>query len=137
MTEEIINSDGSRNWQANILLDNIKRLEQENRALRKANEISIEKVTVTAEAKRLKELEQENKELKETIKQYCEWLDEERESNDKLQKVYQNDHCDLLNYRFALAEIQKAIKSYDLAVDNGVSVDTLYTIGKIINEVLS
>lgn len=35
MTEEIINSDGSRNWQANILLDNIKRLEQENKELKK------------------------------------------------------------------------------------------------------
>lgn len=34
MTEEIINSDGSRNWQANILLDNIKRLEQENKELK-------------------------------------------------------------------------------------------------------
>ena len=34
MTEGIINSDGSRNWQANILLDNIKRLEQENKELR-------------------------------------------------------------------------------------------------------
>ena len=34
MTEEIINADGSRNWQANILLDNIKRLEQENKELK-------------------------------------------------------------------------------------------------------
>lgn len=34
MTEEIINSDGSRNWQANILLDNVKRLEQENKELK-------------------------------------------------------------------------------------------------------
>ena len=40
-------------------------------------------------------------------------------------------------YRSALEEIQKAIKSYDLSVDNGVSVDTLYTISKIINEVLN
>lgn len=34
MTEEIMNSDGSRNWQANILLDNVKRLEQENKELK-------------------------------------------------------------------------------------------------------
>ena len=34
MTEGIINSDGSRNWQANILLDNVKRLEQENKELK-------------------------------------------------------------------------------------------------------
>ena len=33
MTEEIINADGSRNWEANILFDNIKRLEQENKHL--------------------------------------------------------------------------------------------------------
>lgn len=29
MTEGIMNADGSRNWQANILLDNVKRLEFE------------------------------------------------------------------------------------------------------------
>lgn len=34
MTKELINSDGSRNWEANILLDNIHRLEQENKELR-------------------------------------------------------------------------------------------------------
>lgn len=38
MTEGIINADGSRNWQANILLDNIKRLEQEREELKKENE---------------------------------------------------------------------------------------------------
>ena len=37
MTEQIINSDGSRNWQANILLDNITRLEQENKELKEEN----------------------------------------------------------------------------------------------------
>lgn len=38
MTEEIINSDGTRNWGANILLDNIKRLEQENKQMKSALE---------------------------------------------------------------------------------------------------
>jgi hypothetical protein len=38
MTEEIINSDGTRNWEANILLDNIKRLEQENKQMKSALE---------------------------------------------------------------------------------------------------
>jgi len=52
---------------SNCYYKQLKRLEQENRELRKANEISIEKVTVTAEAKRLQELEQENKELKTCI----------------------------------------------------------------------
>lgn len=32
--KEILNSDGSRNWQANILLDNVKRLEAEYARLR-------------------------------------------------------------------------------------------------------
>lgn len=44
MTEEIINSDGSRNWQANILLDNVKRLEQENKQMKSA----LEKIRILA-----------------------------------------------------------------------------------------
>jgi hypothetical protein len=36
--EEILNADGSSNWQANILLDNVKRLEQENAELKAENE---------------------------------------------------------------------------------------------------
>ena len=32
--KEIINADGTRNWQANILLDNVKRLEAENSDLK-------------------------------------------------------------------------------------------------------
>jgi uncharacterized protein YjaG (DUF416 family) len=51
----------------NKLHQKIDGLGQENKELRKANEISIEKVTVTSEAKRLQELEQENKELKKQI----------------------------------------------------------------------
>ena len=35
--KEIVNTDGSRNWQANILLDNLKRLEQENAELKAEN----------------------------------------------------------------------------------------------------
>lgn len=60
--------------------------------------------------KRLQRLKQENEKLKEDIKQYCNWLDEEREDNDKLQKAYQDDHCDLLNYRKALEEIRECAK---------------------------
>ena len=40
MTEEIINTDGSRNWEANILLDNIKRLEQENKELQAYKDVN-------------------------------------------------------------------------------------------------
>lgn len=78
--------------------------------------------------KQLNRLEQENEELLETLTKGC----------------YQNlqHECRIWelkesNYRSALEEIQKAIKSYDLVVDNGASVDTLYTIRKIINEVLN
>ena len=80
--------------------------------------------------KQLKRLEQENKELKETIKQYCEWLDEERESNEKLQKVYQNDHCDLLKYRSALEEIRMILNKECGVIGNAKAVG-------IINEVLN
>ena len=34
MDKEILNSDGSRNYQVNILLDNVKRLEKENARLK-------------------------------------------------------------------------------------------------------
>ena len=40
MTEEIINSNGSRNWEANILLDNVKRLEQENKELQAYKDVN-------------------------------------------------------------------------------------------------
>lgn len=69
MTEEIINSDGSRNWQANILLDNVKRLEQENKELK--SQIESQKGLITVGGKqqyeylqRIDELEQANRELK-------------------------------------------------------------------------
>ena len=35
---EITNEDGSRNWEANILFDNVRRLEQENAELKAENE---------------------------------------------------------------------------------------------------
>lgn len=73
------------------------------------------KVLVEKEA-----LEQENKELKAETLQWKQIKD--MANNNK--------------YRSALEEIKKAIKSYYLTVDNGASVDTLYTIRKIINEVL-
>lgn len=37
MSEEILNSDGTRNYQANILLGNVRRLEQENLQLLEVN----------------------------------------------------------------------------------------------------
>lgn len=74
-------------------------------------------------------LEQENKELKEQNETLNYQWHKQSEIGDEWYKVAEK-------YKTALEEIQKAIKSYDLGVDNGVSVDTLYTIRKIINEVL-
>lgn len=75
----------------------------------------------------LRRLKQENKELEEKLNAFVE------HSKTESDKVYYK----MLDYKTALEEIQKAIKSYDLNVDNGVSVDTLYTIRKIIDEVLN
>lgn len=94
----------------------LKRLEQENRALRKANEISIEKVTVTAEAKRLKELEQENKELKEKIKKYS--------------AINEQDTKDYAILRNALEEIR-------ILATKNVSIENFVKIQNKINEVLN
>jgi DNA repair exonuclease SbcCD ATPase subunit len=163
MTEEIINADGSRNWQANILLDNItrleqerndlqerlltladayqetrnvcKRLEQENRKLRKANEISIEKVTVTAEAKRLQELKQENKDFEILAKSLYKRIEELEKENEALvfremlykadyeaseqenKEIYENGQTEITKlcnektkYRSALEEIRNDLK---------------------------
>jgi uncharacterized phage infection (PIP) family protein YhgE len=61
--EEILNADGSRNWQANILLDNVKRLEQENAELKAYKDVNEDFKTAWAE------LKAENDRLKEEIKQ--------------------------------------------------------------------
>lgn len=99
--------------------------------------------------KQLKRLEQENKELKKAydeISNNSEILHENhslRIANAKLSEDLWQHGISMrewkeqsLKYRSALEEIQKVIKSYDLTVDNGASVDTLYTIKNIINEVL-
>lgn len=75
--------------------------------------------------KQRKRLEQENKELKAY-----------KDVNEDFKKAWNELNEKYKQLRSALEEIKKTIKSYDLAVDNGASVDTLYTIRKIINEVL-
>lgn len=80
-------------------------------------------------------LEQENKRYKQLLQGcpadgdncgFCEI--------DKLNKELEQENKQM---KSALEEIKKVIKSYDLTVDNGASVDTLYTIRNIINEVLN
>lgn len=109
----------------------LKRLEQENKELRKANEISIEKVTVTAEAKRLQELEQENKELKiyiESNKQQVEEAEMLVMDNDRLQQEVENlkdtIYYDVERYRSALEEIREILQKPDLPT---VDEDNLMT----------
>lgn len=75
---------------------------------------------------KIESLEQENKELKELI----------GKTRYNRLEMYESFETECNNYRSVLEEIRKTIKSYDLTVDNGASVDTLYTIKKIINEVL-
>lgn len=60
--KEIVNADGSRNWQANILLDNLKRLEQENAELKAL--VSQRDASVTAQTGIILELKAENATLK-------------------------------------------------------------------------
>ena len=60
--KEVVNADGSRNWQANILLDNIKRLEQENAELKAYMDVNEDFKTAW------KELKAENERLKAEIK---------------------------------------------------------------------
>lgn len=139
MTEEIINADGSRNWQANILLDNIKRLEQENKyfeILVKSLYKRIEELEKENEALAFRERlykadyeasEQENKELKN--KNIC------RETCEYFKRIC-NENSLLIKYRSALEEIrelaEKSIKiSYNLEVNS-----MLYDIIDKINEVL-
>ena len=78
MTEEIINADGSRNWQANILLDNVKRLEQENKELKetvKDLNQSIQNCNIQR-TKMYKTLEE--------IRKKCNWVNECSVTNDNL-----------------------------------------------------
>jgi len=125
MTEEIINSDGSRNWEANILLDNIKRLEQENKELKK--QIESDKGLITVGGKQqykylqeIDELKQENKELKEKKdKYYQQTLDDEILMNElslevDLRKKESDFYLEKLSkYRSALEKIRDLCIHYE------------------------
>ena len=120
MTEEIINADGSRNWQANILLDNIKRLEQENKQLtqwldeaRRNADFWCDKCTG---------LEQENKELKEKFNEAQDdiesltnannyYFKENKELRKEIAELRKDcNHCNFHTYRSALEEIRELEK---------------------------
>lgn len=77
----------------------------------------------------LKRLEQENKKLKKQIESQKGLITVGGKQQYEMAMAYDK-------FKTALEEIQNAIKSYDLTVDNGASVDTLYKIGKIVNEIL-
>jgi len=120
MTEEIINADGSRNWEANILLDNVKRLEQEN------------------------------KELKIVKEQLKKWNDENLKRQDDMQLWIDLAEEQRSKYRSALEEIRKIVKqankdicdncgwhNTDGCSPNGYLCHDLIEIKNKINEVLN
>lgn len=63
--KEITNADGSRNWEANILLDNIKRLELENAELK--GKLDAYKMSENEANEIIAELKAENEQLKKYI----------------------------------------------------------------------
>jgi organic radical activating enzyme len=70
--KEIKNADGSRNWEANILLDNIKRLEQENAELKAYKDVNEDFKTAWEELKAENDrLKEENYQLQKDC-QICE-----------------------------------------------------------------
>ena len=116
MTEGIMNLDGSRNWQANILLDNIKRLEQEKFALTQESQQKSQTIC---------ELEQENKELKSDVLKWQKAFSRQYQINEN--KGYSKTEE---NYRSALEEIKNDIMS-----NKSVCAECI-KIAKRINEVL-
>jgi hypothetical protein len=149
MTEEIINPDGSRNWQANILLDNVKRLEQENKELKK--QIESDKGLITEGGKqqyqylqKIVELEQKNKELKKDV-QLFKCLDTFGESECHCAcRCLGNEFCEdadkkINKYRSALEEILEIIRADCKKCTAECDCDddcTRYKIKNKINEVL-
>lgn len=107
-----------------------KRLEQEKKALKKANEISIEKVTVTAEAKRLQELEQENKELKKQIESQKGLITVGGKQQYEMTMAYDR-------YKSALEEIRENLKKiFNVCDDDCGNASEIAKVVGLINEVL-
>lgn len=60
--------------------------------------------------RKYEKLKESTKLLKKNYKTCHTWLNEIAESNDELQKVYQSEHIDNLNYKQALEEIREIAK---------------------------
>ena len=62
-------------------------------------------------------LKSENETLKTNRLQIQKWLEEERADNDKLQQLYQDEHCVLLEYQATILKIRDHIKQLKDKVD--------------------
>jgi DNA repair ATPase RecN len=85
--KEIKNADGSRNWEANILLDNIKRLEQENAELKAYKDVNEDFKTAWEELKA--ENDRLKYELYVTLKEKDRWNSNCNNFYDVCKKQYQ------------------------------------------------
>lgn len=73
--KEITNADGSRNWEANILLDNIKRMELENAELKAENDRLKEEIKEVKKYQYQQEyLNKEIEEMQKALKTLAEGL---------------------------------------------------------------
>lgn len=62
-------------------------------------------------------LKSENETLRTNSLQIQKWLEEERAENDKLQQLYQDEHCVLLEYQATILKIRDYIKQLEDKVD--------------------
>lgn len=124
MAEGIINADGSRNWQANILLDNVKRLEQERNDLQ--DRLLTLADTYQETRNTCKRLEQENK----ALQAYKDINEDFKKAWDELNEKYKQ-------LRSALEEIKSMVDNFDYWNSNLTMASEI--IGEVkdkINEVL-
>lgn len=68
-----------------VMYDEIKKLKEENKKLKRANELNAELHKTSEET--IRELEEENKKLKNDIKEYREWVDRNQAEIERLRDV--------------------------------------------------
>lgn len=130
MDKEITNADGSRNWEANILFDNVKRLEQENAELKEEvkqlHNCRNPEELYTLFGKPIKyweELRAENERLKEKIKMY---KSEDTRKHNIIMETLQHEKKALdvfIKYKHTLQEIKETAEQSN--------VDCIYRISVI------